>query len=172
MGNPQIFVDSDGVLADFDRGFEDYFGLPPEQASDEWGIPQFWNAIERTMPPFYRNLPVCDGAHQFMRLLHPARPIVLTGCPLGGYAERQKIEWYKEHFPGVPVVCTMSKDKRDFCRRGDILIDDTASAGDRWQEAGGVFIHHTGSLSQTALTLHQITGIVLDLATPVGGPDV
>lgn len=139
----QVWIDCDGVLADFDRGVSNVFGADPNTIEEALGGRDFWNTLRR-LSGFYRDLPLMPDARYMMGALQLAglRPIILTGCPYGGWAERQKIEWAAEHFPGVPMVCCMSKSKRDYCRRGDILVDDRDHYADRWREAGGVFIHH------------------------------
>ncbi len=140
---PQLFLDCDGVLADFDAAFEQQFGHPPRAYEDAHGPEVFWRDIRNEAKEFYRNLPLMDGARELYEAVEHCRPIILTGCPRGGWAEMQKIEWAREHFPGVPLIPCASKDKRVYCRPGDALVDDYLRYRDLWQSAGGIFIHHT-----------------------------
>jgi hypothetical protein len=36
----------------------------------------------------------------------------------------------------------MARDKRNHAKEGDVLVDDLLKHRDRWEEIGGVFIHH------------------------------
>jgi 5'(3')-deoxyribonucleotidase len=148
----RLYIDCDGVLADFDGAFMARFGTPSRDYESKEGANRFWQNLEAE-PEFYRRLPVFDGAADFMETLRPLRPIILTGCPLGTWAYGQKIEWAAEHFPGVPMVCTRSKDKRLFCRLGDVLVDDWLKYRELWEEAGGTFVHHVGDFHSTLLSI-------------------
>jgi hypothetical protein len=61
--------------------------------------------------------------------------------------------------PTMAVITCWSQNKPCECRRpGDILIDDRPDANDvraRWEQAGGVFIHHT-SARETIQGLMQL----------------
>jgi hypothetical protein len=45
-----------------------------------------------------------------------------------------------------------SQDKARFCKPGDVLIDDWSRYRDKWEAAGGVFIHHA-SVTQSLAAL-------------------
>ena len=147
----RLFLDCDGVLADFDAAFERQFGHPPRAYEEKRGPQVFWQNIREEAKDFYRHLPLMPDARELYGAVAHLRPVILTGCPLGGWAEMQKIEWAREHFPGVPLVPCMSKDKRIYCRPGDILIDDYLKYRHLWEEAGGIFIHHTHAANSIAL---------------------
>jgi hypothetical protein len=72
-------------------------------------------------------------------------PTILTGCPKGGWAEAQKDAWAARNFPGTPIITCMAWNKRAHCQPGDILVDDTLKHRHLWEEARGVFIHHTSA---------------------------
>lgn len=141
----QLFLDCDGVLADFDAAFISHFGHAPRDYEDRNGSEVFWRDIRHEVTEFYRNLPLMRDARELFDAVRHLRPIILTGCPMGGWAEAQKQAWAAEHFPGTPMITCMSRDKRLFCRKGDILIDDLLRYRDRWEGAGGIFIHHTSA---------------------------
>lgn len=143
MHHKQLFLDCDGVLADFDKGFESHFGISSKDYEAIYGSEKFWNDVQYEVSEFFRNLPVMDGAYEFVQQLRHLRPIILTGCPRGGWAEQQKMAWAREHFPGVPMITCMAKDKKDYCIPGDVLVDDRTHYQSRWEKAGGIFIHHT-----------------------------
>jgi hypothetical protein len=152
----QLFLDCDGVLADFDRAFEETFGHAPRTFEERHGSNVFWRNIREEAPEFYRHLPLMDDARELYEAVAHLRPIILTGCPMGGWAETQKIAWAKEHFPGVPMVTCRSRDKRVYCRPGDILIDDWPKYRGLWEDAGGKFILHR-SASESLATLKALS---------------
>ena len=146
---PQLFLDCDGVLADFDRAAKKLFGMPPWQAEEELGSRQFWSRIHG-QKTFYRSLPLKPDARLLFDAVAPLHPVILTGCPIGGWAEPQKVEWAAEHFPGTEIITCMSREKYLHMQPGDVLVDDYLKYRDLWQEADGIFIHHTSAKSTIA----------------------
>lgn len=136
-----LYLDCDGVLADFDGPAEKIFGLPSRTAEAQLGIDRFWVDLE-AHPGFYRTLPVLEDGRRLYAAVQHLNPTILTGCPRGGWAEPQKLAWSEQNFPGVPMICCTSRHKRNYCQPGDILIDDWDKYRHLWEGAGGTFIHH------------------------------
>ncbi|KIC42260.1 hypothetical protein RA27_02430 [Ruegeria sp. ANG-R] len=155
----RLFLDCDGVLADFDRHFETCFGSPPRDYQDKSGASIFWRDIKSEQPTFYRDLPLMPDARELFDAVSHMRPIILTGCPRGGWAEPQKLAWANEHFPGVPMVVCMSGDKRKYCQPGDTLIDDRPQHRSKWEGAGGVWITHTSAESSIAQLVEHLRSV-------------
>ena len=44
--------------------------------------------------------------------------------------------------PGARIITTMARNKRDYAKEGDVLVDDMLKHRELWEGAGGVFIHH------------------------------
>lgn len=146
----QIFLDLDGVLADFDAAATVLFGGPPRAAEKAMGTPEFWRRIRRARR-FYRDLPLVPDAMQLYNAVKHLHPIILTGVPAGGWAEEQKIAWVAHHFPGVNIITCRAKEKFLHIRhRGDVLVDDYLKYKELWEQAGGVFIHHTSARGSVA----------------------
>lgn len=142
----RIYLDCDGVLADFNNGFEQQFGVNPEYYEETHGSKQFWFKI-RNVDGFYKKLPLMQDAMDLFHAVEHLRPIILTGCPFGGWAESQKMSWRDKHFPGIPMVTCMSRHKKDYCKPGDVLIDDYIKYKQLWEDAGGTFVLHTDAQS-------------------------
>jgi hypothetical protein len=157
---PQIYLDCDGVLADFDRGAEAILGLPPRAFEKRHGIGQFWKRLARA-PDFYAKLEPLPDAMELFEGVRALDPVILTGLPMGGWAEAQKQRWAAQHFPGVRIICCMARAKREHCRPGDVLIDDTLKYRHLWEEAGGVFIHHHSARQSLA----ELDALYPDLRT-------
>lgn len=136
-----IFLDCDGVLADFDAHALAYFGKPPRVAEREMGAERFWRELEER-GDFYRSMPVMSDAAALVDGVRHLSPTILTGCPRGNWAEAQKVGWAAEHFPGIPIITCRSADKRNHAKPGDVLIDDWPQHRHRWLQMGGHFISH------------------------------
>lgn len=153
---PRIFVDLDGVMADFDQGYLDRFGHKPEDAEDDDAM---WANV-RSVDRFFANLPQCHAAIFAWNLIQPLSPIILTACPEHDYQHiaDQKHEWVRKNIPGNPLVIPIVRGKnkaRLVQAPGDILIDDFEKNCLPWQAAGGIPIFHT-QWNRTIPTLHSL----------------
>lgn len=136
----QIFVDQDGVLADFYQACTKLMGRVVDQNTEDEDL---WSAI-RAHGNFYRELPVMHDAPELWAGLKPHLPKILTGIPYSVFGvSEQKREWVKEHIdPFAEVITCRSKDKCVYGEPGDILIDDRLKYSEFWVNMGGIFIHH------------------------------
>lgn len=130
----RLYVDMDGVLADFNRGHIERYGHARGRHTG-------WSHIK---PGFFRDLPPMPDMHHLWSRIEHLGPIVLTGVPSSvNAAANEKIEWLREQCgPNVPVICCQAKKKWVYCRPGDILIDDTEEYRPLWEQAGGIWIQH------------------------------
>ena len=157
----RLYLDCDGVLANFDEGFMKLYGIEPKLYEDRYGSQVFWDEIRHVPGGFFHHLDIMPDAMELFNAVKHLRPIILTGCPAGNWAHAQKIAWGAKHFPGIPVATCLSKNKRDFCQPGDILVDDTLKYRHLWKEAGGVFIHHTSAAdSLVKLEYHMLISTI------------
>lgn len=147
----QLFLDLDGVLADFEAGAHDVLKMSAAEYQERYGAGGFWKKLA-TAPDFYNTLALLPDAQQLMDAVVHLDPIILTGLPIGKWAEPQKRAWVERHFPGIQVITTQARFKSKYCSPGDVLVDDRDQYRDAWESAGGIFVHHsdTGS-SLTAL---------------------
>ena len=150
-----VFLDCDGVLGDFDSHALSIFGMPSRQYEDTFGTPMFWRTLREYEAGFYRTMPRMQDADVLFEAVRHLKPVILTGCPLGGWAEPQKMEWAAEHFPGTKMITCMSAQKRSYMKPGDILVDDYLKYRDLWLEASGIFVHHQ-SAEQSVAALHDL----------------
>ena len=150
----QLFLDCDGVLADFNVHAEEIFGMPSREAEKQIGTTAFWAAI-RTRDNFYGNLPLMHDALELFEAVRHLEPVILTGCPRGDWSQEQKLGWAAKYFPGTQMICTESAEKRRHMKPGDVLVDDYLKYRDLWEEAGGIFVHHR-STAETLLELRRI----------------
>ena len=137
----QLYLDCDGVLADFDKGATAVLGLHPRAFEKRHGVGRFWAKLA-SAPDFYFGLPLKDDAMALFDAVKHLHPIILTGLPRGTWAADQKVRWAAHYFPGTKIITTLARDKRDHAREGDVLVDDQDRHRHLWEEAGGIFIHH------------------------------
>ena len=130
--------------------------MQPRAYQDRYGNDRFWDML-RGHGEFYRELPLMPDAHELFDSVAHLNPVILTGCPQGGWAEAQKVAWAKEHFPGTKMITCAAREKSRYMRPGDVLVDDTLKFRHLWEQAGGLFIHHRNAReSLAALQQHGI----------------
>lgn len=139
-----MFLDCDGVLADFDKAAIGIFGMAPRQFERRFGLRAFWARLAAT-PDFFANLDLMPDAMELYRAVRSLSPTILTGLPRGDWAEAQKRRWAERHFPRVPVITTTAALKHEHCHSGDALADDREKYRHLWEAAGGIFVHHTSA---------------------------
>ena len=137
----QLYLDCDGVLADFSKGAAAALGMHPKAFEKRFGTGRFWAKLA-TAPDFYFALPLMPDAMTLFDAVKHLNPIILTGLPRGSWAADQKVRWAARYFPGTRIITTMARDKRNHAREGDVLVDDQIKHAHLWEDAGGVFIHH------------------------------
>jgi 5'(3')-deoxyribonucleotidase len=141
MTTPRLFLDADGVLADFDHGVRQLLGMRPKEFIAKHGRGTFWKRLANAKN-FYGALPEMADARRLFEAVKHLEPTILTGLPLGRWAAPQKVEWAAEHFPGVPIITCMARDKHKHMHPGDVLVDDREKHRADYEAAGVVFVHH------------------------------
>lgn len=145
-----LYIDMDGVLADFDNAFVSTFGVDHRTGM---GKKEMWKHVH-SHPNFFLSLPLIKGAKalvQYAGDLWEACRLdqvhVLTACPSSAYdrVALQKIAWVRKHFDlwhthqaGQVMPVMGSENKPLFMHQpGDILIDDWGKNIAAWEAHGG-----------------------------------
>ena len=148
----QLFVDLDGVLVDFDAGVRRATGKDPSELHPRY----MWPAIAR-MKGFYNRLDwMPDGRNLWLAVKH-CSPVILTGLPMGKWAEPQKRSWCERELGAeVHVITGMSRHKAELAllwleehnleEKTPILIDDRLKIKEPWEAVGGKFILHLNAV--------------------------
>ena len=141
-GRPRIYLDMDGVMADFDRAYLERFGVMPRDHEDKI----VWANIDGC-GDFFRMIKPCPGALFFYGSIKHLSPTILTACPKTNYhkAAQHKREWVHTHLgKDVQVLPVMGGTNKPLFMHapGDILIDDYRRNTEAWTAAGGVAILH------------------------------
>lgn len=158
-----LFLDMDGVVADFDTAVKIILGYSQEPFTrypDE-----DWRKI-LDYPRFYRDLPLCANALDLvthsLHIAHHNQMEVkfLTAIPKDNdfpWAFTDKVEWARKYFPNIPVwFGPYSQDKQHHAKTGDVLIDDRISNIQEWNNAGGIGILHRGDVYATLQKLKEL----------------
>jgi len=151
LTKPALYLDMDGVLADFNLAAELVLNATPQENYEaaqrgRWPEAQ-WEKL-REQPRFYRTLPKTDMADQLVDLARQYRDqlgwhiAMLTAIPKNNdvpEAFQDKVEWVQEYYPDVPIYFgPYSQDKAQHCHTArDILVDDRKDNCDQWRQAGG-----------------------------------
>lgn len=150
-----IFLDMDGVLANFHKGAMEALGHQWDE--DDWppghyDIParlgiskaKFWHAIEarERTSGFWNQLEEFDWVDQLLNLrssgLGP--PHILSSPSLSHLCISQKVEWLKTRGLYDPVLSHFTGAKHLLANANRVLIDDSPSNCQEWEMAGGYAI--------------------------------
>lgn len=153
-----LYIDLDGVMADFDGAFPQVFGLDHRSLADD----EMWGHIN-SHPSFFRDLPPMAGALDFFRSVEHLNPVILTACPKSNYPHvaAQKRAWVRAHLSQTCMVLPVlgGRHKPLFMHQvGDVLIDDFGKNCVAWVDAGGIAIKHEGDWTATREALALIDG--------------
>ena len=150
MNVKRIFIDMDGVLADFNTGVETLTGDP--FPNNEVGRNDYdARKEELTNKRLFRKLPPMEDMHDLVAYVrHTRLPWeILTAA---GVINRElvvydKNEWIREFVsPSVVVTCTMTGSQKGmFAFEGSVLIDDRPKNIEAWEANGGIGILHTSA---------------------------
>lgn len=160
MDISKIYLDMDGVLADFNRGVKELCGMEPldQQTATDEETDRLWEAISQ-VDHYYDRLEQLPGAADLLLTLirkYGDRCEVLTAIPKPKRnvknANTDKKKWMERHFGSdIKVNIVFRAEKKNFCTGEDsILIDDYQANIDEWVSYGG-----TGILFTDAATVMQ-----------------
>jgi len=161
MAGPRLFLDADGVLADFDEGARKLLGMTVRDYERKHGRGGFWRRLAQAKN-FYGSLSEMPDARLLFDGVKHLKPTILTGLPLGKWAAPQKVEWAADHFPGVPIITCMARDKHKHMHPGDVLVDDRENHRAAYEAAGVIFVHHKNA----ADSLRQLAKIFPSVMAP------
>lgn len=145
----KIYLDMDGVLADFDAGARTILDT---DNTYKWefvhGANEFWRRLN-AYSNFFGALPLMPGARDLVQAIVTAgrAPVILTALPKKDDVDvaSQKKQWIARHFGPFEVITCMTDEKPRYCDRGDVLVDDRAVNRHAWEAKGGTFILHTSA---------------------------
>lgn len=147
----KIYLDMDGVIADFDRQYKELYKISPREADQKKEFYKLFDHFIETQQ--FAKLPLMQDAQMLLQYLDS------TGIPVeilsSTSSEKrhdaiapQKSSWLREHGIVYPINLVPGKRlKRTYARPDHLLIDDTSQNIDQWRQDGGVGILHTDALT-------------------------
>jgi hypothetical protein len=161
----KIYLDMDGVVADFEQRFRDLSGMGPRDFEAKYGKNAFWDFIDEgdNKIKFWVGIPPMEGASQLVNYVSKHDYVMLTAPSIKKQSRLGKALWVRNHtgdiFPSKPTVIFKSAKEKHKVKpsltKKDILIDDKASTIDNWNAAGGTGILYT-SASQVISELKKL----------------
>ena len=131
-----LYCDLDGVLVDFEQGVINRLGKNPQELNRN----MMWAVLRKT-PNFYDKLPWMPKGRTLWEAIKVYNPVILTGCPRGGWSEEDKRNWCaRELGPHIKVICCDTREKPNYCSEGDMLIDDRDVIMNEWIKKGGKYV--------------------------------
>lgn len=141
----KIFIDMDGVLADFVTGVQGpkYLNGPlTDNLYDD-------NKIALSNKGLFRDLPPMQDMPDLMNYINNLgvywEILTCTGKLNRQKVAKDKTAWIREHVdPNTVITCTFTgKQKAAYAEPGFVLIDDRKKNIDAWVAAGGIGILYT-----------------------------
>ena len=159
MSKPIIYVDMDGVLADFKKGAIKTTGMSINQWMSIPSSKEKWAPI-KAQKDFWQTLPWMSGGKQLQSYVSKFDPHILSAYVEESYDPNcipGKTEWLRRN-AGMTnrqkINLVRRKEKKLFAKKGKpaILIDDYEKNVRDFQQSGGIGIHHT----DTSKTIAQL----------------
>jgi nicotinamide mononucleotide adenylyltransferase len=140
----KIYCDMDGVLVDFEKGYEELTGqnIRGQHIS---GGPNFWDPITKAGASFWVKLQWMPDGKQLWEYIKQYTPVLLSAPSREESSKIGKYVWVKREMPGTKLILRSAERKQEFATPQSILIDDRKDNIDRWKEAGGIGIYHTSA---------------------------
>jgi len=147
--NYKIFCDMDGVLVDFNRRFEQFSGMSPNEyrrvKGEEYGekkaMQMFWHLIDGEVGVrFWVGMPWMPGGKELWNYIKPYNPTLLSSPSANEVSRMGKRLWVRNNIPGTKLILASHNDKQKQAAPNHILIDDYYKNTSQWKAAGGITI--------------------------------
>lgn len=146
----QIYCDMDGVLADFEKGYEKLTGINLQVEKPEGA--KFWDPIQKAGVGFWAGLEWMSDGKQLWDYIKDKDTKLLSAPSRDKSSRIGKHVWVKHKIPGTKLILRYASQKQELATPTSILIDDRKPNIDQWEAAGGIGILHTN----TADTIKQL----------------
>jgi len=165
---PILYVDMDGVLADFYGPFNKMAGVSSWKDASKDTVSQVLRDITK-QKDFWINLDVLSDVPKLMsaiKTLFNGQYKILSKALAGDKrVMSQKKQWVQSNLamqPNETIIMPATADKGMYAKQGDgtanILIDDFGYNIKKWQSAGGIGIQHTNGTVNN--TIKQLQGAI------------
>ena len=141
-----IYLDMDGVIADFYKRYYELYKLAPREAEKKKEFNKYFDEFIETKQ--FETLELMPQAEQLIGFLKsidiPTKSLSSTASQARYDAiAPQKEKWLKEHnIQFEPIFVPGKRLKYKYANNESLIIDDTVSVVDDWRRAGGYAIWH------------------------------
>lgn len=163
---PHLYLDMDGVQADFFGAWADLHGVPhyKEIKDPEAAIVELASTGPENVYNFFRNLKPLRGGLAIIQWLHRNKiPFTVLSAPLrieGPASVQGKKDWLDAHNPGASHGAIFTSKKYKYATNNgqpNVLVDDFGKYLTSWSDAGGIAVKHEDD--STAKTIADLTKI-------------
>lgn len=171
QAKPHLYLDMDGVQADFFRawanmfGYENYRDMGSKEKQEE-NIMKLVNLGDDYVEKFFANLPMLPGGIKLLKWIQKNKiPYTILSAPLRHRYESSaagKRRWLDRHTPGKSQDAIFTANKHKYAMAGghpNVLVDDHGEKIAKWTAAGGIGIKHDDAT--TDQTIEQLSKIYL-----------
>ena len=152
-----IFCDMDGVLVDFDKGYEDLTGKSTKHV-DVQDKDIFWDTFKDSLKEkgmseyeYWVKVDWEKGGPMLWNYIKPYNPYILTAPSLNPESRQGKRDWVTRLDGMKNIYFRKAADKADLSGKNKILIDDRADTIERWNAKGGIGILHDPKNPQSTI---------------------
>jgi hypothetical protein len=141
-----IYLDMDGVIADFDKKYKELYRITPREAENRDEFRKFFHEFINNGG--FAELDLMPGAADGLEYLRkaPVPTQILSSTAREEYYDaisKQKLIWLQKFgITFTPNFVPGKKHKYKWATPTSIIIDDTQSVIDDWNNAGGIGILH------------------------------
>ena len=139
----KIYCDMDGVLVDFEGGYEKLTGIDLKGEFKKGD--DFWDPIKVAGVGFWAGLKWMPDGQKLWDYIKPLKPEILSAPSREESSRIGKAVWVKYKLPGTKLILRYAKQKQQLATPESILIDDRQINIDQWEAAGGIGILHTSA---------------------------
>jgi hypothetical protein len=150
----KLFVDLDGVLADFAKAASKLMDEPfdfKHYNTDKEFRNHMWSCVNpyvKAGGPFWENMDMLPDAQVLWNYVRKYKPTILTatGRKNQENVAAQKRAWVRKHLGDYKVITVQDgADKAKHLVDNGVLIDDSPKAINPWKSSGGIGILHTSA---------------------------
>ncbi len=158
--NVQVYLDLDGVLVNFDKGFKkisggisaEDFATKKFNGDVKRAQSEFWKLIHRAGSEWWENLEMMPDGMVLWNFFKKYNPVILTAGQGSGTRDG-KVKWVRKHLGQnvSPIIANKGSEKWKYITNDantiHVLIDDTKKNIDAWNGSGNgkVAISHVSA---------------------------
>lgn len=150
----ELFLDIDGVLADFTSACAKAhnkqlpFNSPSHRGhydlAEAWGITasEFWKPLTEDQT-FWHNLEKTSEADPLLDIIENKlniKPFLCSSPSIDPYCYQGKAHWIRSHYPHLLTRTILTNHKHFLAKRNHILVDDSDRNINEFKKAGGIGI--------------------------------